>query len=204
MSPLPTFEAVAGWPVVRDRLAGLPASTLARLDEAVTFATDRHAGQTRPAGEPYLEHLLETVQVLAVGVGVTDPDLLVAGVLHDVVEDTRTTLAEVTLRFGARVAELVDWVTKPPPSADRSPAADRAAYLTRLRSAPADAVTVKLADRLSNVQRLETHPRPAKRTGYYRETVAAVLPLAEGQPWLRAWFARWQAANAHLDRDAAP
>jgi (p)ppGpp synthase/HD superfamily hydrolase len=65
---------------------------------------DWHGGQTRPAGEPYLEHLLEATRVLVEAVGVTDVDVLRAAVPHDVVEDTACTLDEVRDRFGDRVA----------------------------------------------------------------------------------------------------
>ena len=97
---------------------------------------------------------------------------------------------EVRERFGPRVAELVGWVTKD---------GDRAAYLERLRDAPDAALAVKLADRLSNVQRLRTHPRPAKRASYYRETVATIVPLAAGRGWFEGWYRDWQEAHADLD-----
>ncbi|MFI5906776.1 HD domain-containing protein [Dactylosporangium sp. NPDC051541] len=192
---LRTFDGSVGWPALRTRYAGeLPAATLAALDEAVEFAAERHGDQRRPAGEPYLEHLLEALDVLVTAVGARDPDVLRAAVLHDVVEDTPTTLDEVRERFGPRVAELVGWVTKE---------GDRAAYLERLRDAPDAALAVKLADRLSNVQRLRTHPRPAKRASYYRETVATIVPLAAGRGWFEEWYRDWQTAHADLDREPA-
>jgi (p)ppGpp synthase/HD superfamily hydrolase len=183
-----------GWTVLRARFADrLGPDTLAALDEAIAFAVQRHGDQRRPAGEPYAEHLLEALEVLVDAVGERDPDTLRAAVLHDVVEDTPTTLDEVRERFGARVAELVGWVTK---------TGDRDAYLARLRDAPEAALAVKLADRLSNVQRLRTHPRPAKRASYYRETVATIVPLSVGRGWFEAWYAEWQTAHADLG-DAA-
>ncbi|MFE0459195.1 HD domain-containing protein [Kitasatospora sp. NPDC058965] len=202
MDTVRTFEAAQGWPAVRAALAArLPAAELGRLDEAVAFAEQWHGDQRRPAGEPYLEHLLEAVLVLVDGVGVTDTDVLRAAVLHDVVEDTGCSAAEVRERFGPRVADLVDWVTKPEPADGQSAAQARAAYLDRLRLAPEDALLVKLADRLSNVQRLDTHPRPEKRRSYYRETVRTVVPLAQPYPWFRAWYAAWAEALAPLDGD---
>lgn len=186
MAPLQTFEAKDGWPALRDRVAeaGRPL-----MDEAVEFAVRWHGDQRRPAGEPYVEHLLEVVTVLVDGVGVTDVDVLRAGVLHDVVEDTECELGEVRERFGARVAELVGWVTK---------GDDREAYLARLKDAPEDALTIKLADRLSNVQRLGTHPRAAKQQSYYRETVRTIVPLAQAFPWFEEWYARWREEFRHL------
>ncbi|MFD8087960.1 HD domain-containing protein, partial [Kitasatospora sp. NPDC059722] len=142
---------------------------------------------------------LEAVRVLVEGVGVTDVDVLRAAVLHDVVEDTGCTAAEVRERFGPRVAELVGWVTKDEPAEGRSKAEARAAYLDRLRHAPEDALVVKLADRLSNVQRLDTHPRPEKRRTYYRETLTTIVPLARAHPWFHAWYATWTREFAYLD-----
>jgi (p)ppGpp synthase/HD superfamily hydrolase len=188
-----TFDGSVGWPALRRRFAGrLAEATLARLDAALDFAVARHGGQTRPAGEPYIEHLLEAVTVLVEAVDVTDVDTLCAAVLHDVVEDTETSLDEVRERFGERVAELVDWVTKPAPEPGQDADAARAEYMLRLRQAPEMAIVIKLADRLSNVQRLDTHPRPQKRTTYYGETRASIVPLAKGHPWFQRWYADWE------------
>jgi (p)ppGpp synthase/HD superfamily hydrolase len=159
------------------------------LDDAVSFATHWHGDQRRPAGEPYVEHLKEATAFLAYGAEVTSPDVLTAAVLHDVVEDTPCPLSTVEAEFGPEVATLVDWVTK---------STDRAAYLARLRSAPASAVLVKLADRASNVQRLNTHPRPEKQRTYYAETVRWIVPLASAHPWFSEWYAEWQQEFAHL------
>jgi (p)ppGpp synthase/HD superfamily hydrolase len=57
---------------------------------------------------------------------------------------------------------------------------------------------VKLADRLSNVQRLDTHPRPDKRRSYYQETLRSIVPLAQSHPWFRQWYAAWRNAFDHL------
>jgi (p)ppGpp synthase/HD superfamily hydrolase len=186
-----TFDGSVGWTVLRARFADrLGPDTLEALDEAIAFAVQRHGDQRRPAGEPYAEHLLEALEVLVDAVGERDPDTLRAAVLHDVVEDTPTTLDEVRERFGAQVAELVGWVTK---------SGDRAAYLAGLRDAPEAALAVKLADRLSNVQRLRTHPRPEKRASYYRETVATIVPLSVGRGWFEDWYAEWRTTHADLD-----
>lgn len=196
---LRTFEATGGWPALRPRLAEtLPEPTIAELDETVEFAVSWHGDQVRPAGEPYVEHLLEALCVLVDAIGVTDLDVLRAAILHDVVEDTDCPLDEVRSRFGERVAELVDWVTKSDPADGQTPEQARSAYLTRLRSAPADALLVKLADRVSNVQRLNTHPRPAKQRSYYQETIASIVPLARTHPWFRDWYATWRNTFAHL------
>src|ERR1700748_1075350 len=91
----------------------LPAATCDKVAEAVTFALRFHGDQKRPTGAPYLEHLLEALEVLVRGAEVTDQDVLCAAVLHDVVEDTPCMIADVRAAFGDRVANLVGWVTKP-------------------------------------------------------------------------------------------
>ena len=117
--------------------------------------------------------------------------MLVAAVLHDVVEDTPCTLDEVSIEFGPRVAELVGWVTIPPACPGESRPAVRQAYLRRLRDAPRDAVLVKLADRASNVQTLRNLPLTEQRS-YYEQTVDHIVPLAADKPWFAAWYAGWQ------------
>jgi (p)ppGpp synthase/HD superfamily hydrolase len=193
MTELRTFGPYRRWDELRAELVGrLPAATVAALDRAVGFAVERHGEQRRPAGEPYVEHLLETVDILVDGAGVTDESVLVAAVLHDVVEDTGTSLDEVREEFGADVAGLVAWVTKPDPEPGESADAARLRYLRSLGGAPERATWLKLADRISNIQRLETHPRPAKRASYRDETVTHVLPLAAGRPWYEDWYAVWR------------
>jgi len=198
MTAMETFTSWHTWadaePGLRQRL---PADVVATLAEAVEFAAARHGGQQRKTGVPYLEHLLEALQVLVQGAGVTSPDVLVAAVLHDVVEDTPCTLADVGAEFGPRVAELVGWVTIPVPGPGESRSAARQAYLRRLRDAPRDAVLVKLADRASNVQTLRNLPLAQQRS-YYEQTVAHIVPLAADKPWFADWYAVWQAELADL------
>jgi GTP pyrophosphokinase len=188
-SQVEVFSSWTDWPSAEQALAArLPAPTVAALARAYAFAEEHHGDQTRPAGEPYVHHLLEALEI-ALDSGATDPDVLVAVLLHDVVEDTEHTLDEVGAEFGDRVAELVGWVTKPEGGgADR-----RHTYLAGFATAPADVLTVKLSDRYSNVQRLDTHPRPAKQVAYYAETVRYVLPLAERSPYFRERFGHWAA-----------
>jgi guanosine-3',5'-bis(diphosphate) 3'-pyrophosphohydrolase len=168
----------------------LPAPTVAAVGAAVRFASEWHGEQRRPTGAPYLEHLLEALEVLVRGAGVTDPDVLCAAVLHDVLEDTACTPAEITQHFGARVTELVRWVTIPE-STPEDKQAVKEAYLRRLAGAPDDAKLVKLADRVSNVQTLR-NLAPAKQRSYYAQTVSYIVPLAQNFPWFAAWYAAWQ------------
>jgi GTP pyrophosphokinase len=173
----------------------LPEATCAAVGKAVEFATRYHGDQRRPTGAPYLEHLLEALEVLARGAGVTDPEVLCAAVLHDVVEDTPCTLADVRREFGDRVAELVGWVTIPESPGDLKAAKE--AYLKGLRDAPDDAILVKLADRASNVQTLRNLSLPRQHE-YYAQTVTYVMPLAATGSWFGTWYASWQEEHRDL------
>jgi GTP pyrophosphokinase len=175
----------------------LPASTCDAVDNAVTFALRFHGDQKRPTGAPYVEHLLEALEVLVRGAGVSDPDVLCAVVLHDVVEDTSCTIAGVRAAFGDRVADLVGWVTIPESGEGADKKAVKEAYLKRLAGAPDDAILVKLADRASNVQTLR-NLRPQKQRDYYAQTVAYIVPLAASRAWWGLWYASWEEAHRDL------
>lgn len=200
------MELFTHWHTLADAEPGLrerlPEQVVATLVEAVRFAADAHGDQRRPTGAPYLEHLLEALEVLVLGAGITDQAVLTAAVLHDVVEDTSRTNAQIARRFGPKVAELVGWVTIPEPR----PAEDRwtvkQASLRRLAQAPRDAILVKLADRVSNVQTLRSLTKDRQRS-YYAQTVTYILPLAAAEPWFRAWYQDWQAEHADLAASAA-
>jgi (p)ppGpp synthase/HD superfamily hydrolase len=187
-------------PGLRERL---PASTVARLREAADFATAHHGDQQRPTGAPYTEHLLEALEVLVRGAGVTDPEILCAAVLHDVVEDTSGTLEEISAVFGPRVAELVGWVTIPEPGPGQDKVSVKEEYLRGLCRAPHDAILIKLADRASNAQTLRNLPAARQRT-YYAQTVEHIVPLAAGEPWFADWYADWEASFADLAGPGTP
>jgi guanosine-3',5'-bis(diphosphate) 3'-pyrophosphohydrolase len=185
------------WPRAEPELRRLlPAATCDAVAKAVEFAIRYHGDQRRPTGAPYLEHLLETVEVLIRGAGVTDPDVLCAAVLHDVAEDTLCTVGDVRREFGDRVADMVDWVTKPA-GVDGDPKAAKEAYLAGLRDAPEDAIVVKLADRASNVQTLRNLSLSRQRD-YYAQTVTYIMPLAARRDWFATWYASWQAEHRDL------
>lgn len=191
-----TFTNWRTWEQARTALASHPID-LDTLDRAAEAALRWHGEQRRPTGAPYSEHLFEALEVLVRGAAVTTTDVLATALLHDVVEDTTATLADVEAAFGPEVGELVDWVTKPPVEGKAAKRAAKVAYLRRLRDAPREAILVKLADRVSNVQTLDRMPPDFQRR-YHAETVTYVVPLAASEPWFAAWFAEWQQRFAHL------
>jgi GTP pyrophosphokinase len=194
-------EIFTGWPTWQrtepELRRLLPPATCDAVAKAVDFAVRYHGDQKRPTGAPYVEHLLEALEVLVRGAGVSDPDVLCAVVLHDVVEDTPCTLDEVRAAFGERVAEMVGWVTKPEAGEGDDRKALKEAYLARLKDAPEDAILVKLADRASNVQTLRRLALPKQRE-YYRQTVDYIVPLAASRGWWALWYASWEEGHRDL------
>jgi GTP pyrophosphokinase len=185
------------WPETEPELHRLlPAAACDAVAKAVEFAIRYHGDQRRPTGAPYLEHLLEALEVLVRGAGVTYQAVLCAAVLHDVVEDTPCTVDDVRREFGDRVANLVGWVTIPD-AGDGDRKAVKEAYLTGLRDAPDEAILVKLADRASNVQTLRNLNLPKQRE-YYTQTVTYIMPLAASRDWFAAWYRAWQEKHRDL------
>jgi GTP pyrophosphokinase len=155
------------------------------LRQALAFARARHGTQTRRGGSaPYWVHLVRVGMELATWRAAT-PVLLKAALLHDVVEDTPTTIDEVAAGFGTAVASLVDWMTVVEPA----PEVDLRRYYERLATdAPASAHILKIADRVDNLRSIQalvmrTGDRHRSWAGRYLErTHWQVLPLVGGAP----------------------
>jgi len=169
---------------------------------AVRFAAERHAGQRVPGTElPYLLHVTqvaaEVMRALAVE-AMAAPDLAVAcALLHDVVEDTATSLAEVAAGFGAEVAAGVAALSKDPAVARPDRLDDS---LARIRACPREVWAVKLADRITNLQPPPAHWDRGKRTGYRDEARRIHAALAAGHGWLGARLAaKIEAYGGYLD-----
>ncbi len=127
------------------------------LLDALQFSADRHRHQRRKgaAASPYINHPIEVARALAAEGGVRDIEVLAAAMLHDTIEDTATSAAEIEGRFGARVASLVVEVsdTKELPAAERKRLqVERAASLT------VGARLIRLGDKLCNVRDLRLDP----------------------------------------------
>ncbi len=155
-----------------------PGADLAPLYEAWRLARDRHAGQVRASGEPYVAHPLEVAWILA-GLG-QDVATLAAALLHDSVEDTATTVEELKDRFGEEVALLVDGVTKLSSIEEESRQLDLAENIRKMMVATAKDVRVlllKLADRLHNMRTLGALS-PERQDRIARETMEIYAPLA--------------------------
>ena len=146
--------------------------------EAYQLARKAHSGQRRKSGDEFVSHAIEVATILATLR--LDSDSLVAGLVHDVVEDTTVSLTEIDQRFGAGVATIVDGVTKIGRVEFRSHTEQQVEnYRKLLLSMARDArvILVKLADRLHNMRTLDALPK-TKRRRIALETREIYAPLA--------------------------
>ncbi len=155
-----------------------PKDDLAPIEKAWQFASQYHAGQLRVSGEPYLNHPLAVAKILAdMRMDIVSIE---TGLLHDIVEDTSVTPADIQKNFGDEVAKCVDGVTKLS-KIDFSSAEDRQAesYRKMLLAMVNDirVIIVKLADRLHNMRTLACLS-PERRERIARETLEIYAPIA--------------------------
>jgi len=151
---------------------------LALIQKAYVFSAAAHAGQIRLNGEPYLSHPLEVANIL-VNMNL-DTATIVAGLLHDTVEDTNTEIEAVEEKFGQEVAHIVDGVTKISKMRFDSKEEAQAENIRKMILAMADdirVIMVKLADRLHNMRTLEFQKEIKQKT-VSQETLDIYAPLA--------------------------
>ena len=164
--------------IIRQVQSYRPGEDLSLLRRAYEFTAIQHKDQKRLSGEPYIIHPLEVVFILARMK--MDPICLVAGMLHDVIEDTHTTTELIRQDFGAEVARIVEGVTKISRIRFLSPEEQQAENFRKMVLAMVDdirVVLVKLADRLHNMRTLEFLP-PDRRERMARETLEIYAPIA--------------------------
>jgi guanosine-3',5'-bis(diphosphate) 3'-pyrophosphohydrolase len=160
------------------RFGYLKKADIARLADAYRFSESAHAGQKRQSGDPYISHPLAVAEILA-GWHL-DGQALMAALLHDVMEDTSVTKAEISDTFGKPVAELVDGLSKLDKIEFQTAEDAQAENFRKMLLAMARDVRViliKLADRLHNMRTLDAVP-PAKRRRVARETMEIYAPIA--------------------------
>jgi len=153
-----------------------PESTLDEIDRAFVTAEQKHEGQLRKSGDPYITHPVAVAEILA-ELGLDQPTLI-AALLHDTVEDTGYSLDELKSDFGAEVASLVDGVTKLDkltygPTAE----AETLRKMVIAMSKDVRVLVIKLADRLHNARTWKFVP-PESAARKARETIDIYAPLA--------------------------
>ncbi|HSF18536.1 MAG TPA: bifunctional (p)ppGpp synthetase/guanosine-3',5'-bis(diphosphate) 3'-pyrophosphohydrolase [Vicinamibacteria bacterium] len=158
--------------------AYLPDGDLELLRRAYVFSAREHRGQLRKSGEPYLVHPLEVANILA-GMQL-DIVCVVGGLLHDVVEDTLTSIEAVEELFGSEVAHIIDGLTKISKLKFSSAEEHQAENFRKMLLAMVDdirIILIKLADRLHNMRTLQ-HLSDEQRARIAAETLEIYAPLA--------------------------
>ena len=177
------------------------ANAVSLLIEAISFAAEKHRNQRRKdaSASPYINHPIALADVLAKEGHVTDIDVLCAAVLHDTIEDTETTVAELENRFGPRIASIVVEVTddKSLPKQVR-----KQLQIEHAASASREAKLVKLADKICNLRDILNAPPadwPAERKQAYFDWAAQVVANIRGiHPGLETAFDELYARTAEL------
>ncbi len=164
-----------------------PDADLSVVRKAYEFSAKAHRGQTRLSGEPYVQHPVAVAGVLALLK--TDVVAVVAGLLHDTLEDTVATPDELEREFGKEVVHLVDGVTKIGKITFKSSEEKQAENFRKMVLSMADdirVVIIKLADRLHNMRTLE-YLSDSKRQEIAEETLEIYVPLANriGIGWVK-------------------
>ena len=164
-----------------------PRSDADLIRRAYAYGIRMHEGQYRKSGEPYFTHPVAVAAILTEMR--LDDDTIVTALLHDTIEDTRSTWTEIADQFGPDVAELVDGVTKLTNlqlSSAESKQAENFRKLFMAMSKDLRVILVKLADRLHNMRTIKSM-KPEKQVQKARETMEIFAPLAGrmGMQWMR-------------------
>jgi (p)ppGpp synthase/HD superfamily hydrolase len=159
--------------------------TLVETARVFAGAAHRAVGQLRKyTNEPYIVHPAEVASIVAQVPGATE-EMIAAAWLHDVVEDTKVTIDDVHLYFGADVAKLVFWLTDASKPEDGNRAARKAIDRAHIAAAPAEAQTIKLADLISNTKSIVAHDEAFAKI-YLEEKRMLLEVMTKGHPALMA------------------
>ncbi|MFO7737546.1 MAG: bifunctional (p)ppGpp synthetase/guanosine-3',5'-bis(diphosphate) 3'-pyrophosphohydrolase [Desulfatiglandaceae bacterium] len=174
--------------ITSELLSYHPKANIKLVEKAYVYSAKVHQGQIRLSGEPYLSHPLEAAYILAQMK--MDVVCIVAGLLHDTLEDTEATLEEITRLFGEETANIVDGVTKISKmrfSSRKERQAENVRKMILAMSSDIRVILVKLADRLHNMRTLGYQPLEKERA-IAAETLEIYAPLAGrmGIQWMKS------------------
>jgi GTP pyrophosphokinase len=174
--PLHTFEDVEA--IYQNYISSV--EDRKQIRAAYDFIVEKHQGQLRKSGEPYYHHLVEVAYVVASLQG--GPATIISAFLHDVVEDTNVTIAEIEKRWGSEVAKIVDALTKiqrlklSKISSEEFEAEDHRKILIGMAK-DIRVIIIKLCDRLHNLRTLEALS-PERQIAISQETIDVFVPIA--------------------------
>ena len=177
------------WPlfyILRTNGKGFVMNTLERVTR---FAHIAHAGQVRKYDQgPYIQHPLAVAELVGTCAENFTQDMIHAAILHDTVEDTEVTLADVDIFFGTKVRELVYWLTDISTPEHGNRAKRKEMDRIHIRNGPPEAQTIKLADLIDNSKSIEEYD-PGFAKVYMAEKKLLVADLKHGDKLL------WGMAN---------
>lgn len=148
-----------------------------QIRSAYEIAVNAHQGQRRKSGEPYIMHPIEVARICAAEIGL-GPTAIISALLHDVVEDTEVSLADVRDEFGTKIARIVDGLTKLDSAYNvNNPQAENFKKVLSTLTEDVRVVLIKMADRLHNMRTIGSMPRK-KQIRIAAETTYIYAPLA--------------------------
>ncbi len=178
LSRLPLARRNSGLGGLLQKVGYLPKQQLSLIADAYAFSADAHEGQKRRSGDPYITHPVAVAGILADLH--LDHESIAAALMHDVIEDTPTAKQEIAARFGAEIAALVDGVSKLEKLNFSSRTEMQVESFRKMMLAMVQDIRVillKLADRLHNMQTLDSMPMETQRR-VARETLEIYAPIA--------------------------
>ncbi len=154
---------------------------LAEVKKAICYAIKYHGDQKRQSGAPYFSHPIEVAIITADYM--LDTEAIVAALLHDVIEDTESSFCQIQLLFGTKIAKIVDTVTKI--SFNHLLSKEETFYkintfngFHRLNNLNKKSTTIKVIDRLHNMQTIQYIKSVEKQKNIAKETIQFYIPLA--------------------------
>lgn len=158
---------------LRKRLSELPDNERDLIERALSFSEERHSGQKRKGGSTFVIHPIRIANILMDEWNILDkPDVIAAALLHDVVEDTQTTIKEIKDLFGNDVGKLVDGMTMWKGSETFE------IYCKRVKRGPQMLRVIKCADAMDNLRSWYEFDDEAKCAVWWRQTHEHVIPIA--------------------------